>query len=283
MVLARRHGIGHATQFPQELVDIIIDALHDDTHTLKICSVVCKKWTHRCRIRLLHTITFDLTSPTLATRDTPDDVVRDKFTFFQKFLTSSPGLIRHIRSVELRNLQWRNEKWEDAFGVIASILRSLHYVERLILQNLRWYHCPGSLKDAISSLLQQPTIGHVELSAFAVRERSSLIRLLTYPTNLKVLHMKRIECRDYHRGDERTDEPTALGVRELQALYIDATHCSCLFDWLLTTKSSLNLTGLTTLHISDGCRPVFAERLLRLASPSLEHLELGIGYMFGMI
>lgn len=281
MVLARRRVIGHTTSFPQELVDLVIDFLHNDLSTLKNCSMVCKKWTHRSRIHLLYTITFDLTPSTLVARDALDDTMRNKFTLFRQFLTSAPGLKQHVRSVELRNLQWRNEQGGDAFGVLSSVLKSLHHVERLSLHNLRWYNCTEPLKDAISELLQRPTIEHLELRTFAVRERLSLKRLLTYPVNLKSLHLKRIECRDYHRGDESTNEHKAPAVRELRAFYIDATRCSCIFEWLLASKSSLNLSGLTTLHISNGCRPVFAERLLRLAGPSLERLELGIGYMFG--
>ncbi|KAF9457854.1 hypothetical protein BDZ94DRAFT_1325944 [Collybia nuda] len=280
MVLARHRDIGYATSFPQELVDLVIGFLHEDISTLKNCTIVSRKWTYKSRIHLLRTITFDLTPSALIIRHSLDDALKNKFSLLQQILTSSPNLKEYIHSVELKNLQLQNEKEGDAYEVLASILMSLLRVERFSLNNLRWYNCTESLKGAISHLLQLSTIKHVELQAFAVRERLSLMRLLTYPTNLTFLHLKRIECRDYHRGDEMVNEKQAFAVRELKAFYVDATHCSCLFDWILAPKSSLNLGGLTTLHISDGCRPNFAERLLRLAGASLEHLELGMGYVF---
>lgn len=38
-------------QLPQELVDWIIDCLHEDSATLRSCSLVCRAWLHNSRMR----------------------------------------------------------------------------------------------------------------------------------------------------------------------------------------------------------------------------------------
>ena len=44
--------------FPQEILDLIIDCLHDDLKTLKTCCVVSKRWIHRTRYHLFNHLIF---------------------------------------------------------------------------------------------------------------------------------------------------------------------------------------------------------------------------------
>ena len=51
---------------PQEIVDLIIDLLHDEPATLKACCIVSKSWIPRTRKHLFARVEFDPTSHTLA-------------------------------------------------------------------------------------------------------------------------------------------------------------------------------------------------------------------------
>ncbi|PBK93431.1 hypothetical protein ARMGADRAFT_928952, partial [Armillaria gallica] len=45
---------------PQELIDQIIDYLHDDTQTLRACSTVCRTWTQSSQRHIFCHISIDL-------------------------------------------------------------------------------------------------------------------------------------------------------------------------------------------------------------------------------
>jgi hypothetical protein len=45
--------------FPPELVERILDHLHDDAKSLQSCATVHRTWTNACRIHLFHTISID--------------------------------------------------------------------------------------------------------------------------------------------------------------------------------------------------------------------------------
>ena len=48
----------HHLEFPQELVDLIVDALSDDRIALNACSMTCRAWTYRSQFRLHRHLRF---------------------------------------------------------------------------------------------------------------------------------------------------------------------------------------------------------------------------------
>jgi len=46
------------SRLPQEMIDAIIDHLHNDKLTLKACSLVCTTWTHPARLHLFARLTL---------------------------------------------------------------------------------------------------------------------------------------------------------------------------------------------------------------------------------
>ncbi|KAH8088993.1 hypothetical protein BXZ70DRAFT_1042373 [Cristinia sonorae] len=76
---------------PQELVDIVIDNLHDDKHALKTCSLVAPHWLHSSRLHLWHDLD-------VAVSEQPRS-----FHAFDEFLKTAPVIGSYVRNVRFQH------------------------------------------------------------------------------------------------------------------------------------------------------------------------------------
>lgn len=259
---------------PQELVDAIIALHHNDSLTLINCSTVGRAWTYPSRVHLIREITFNF-APSTHVGQPAAERMKSRLASLQQCLSISPDLAQHIHSFKMQKLRWMNDQWEEAIDILIGILRPLNHIKRLSLQRIHWSKFPDPLKDAFIRLLQLPTLQQLELDAIASVDYSSFMTLLNHPPNLTVLHLYNIQFNDHHRDDSpkyQLEEP--LVVRQLRELYINVTLGSTLFNWIMSSKSSFDLTHLKRVHIFEKCATPLIDRLLRLTGGSLEHLGL---------
>ena len=59
------HEATMSSSLPPEILDLIIDHLHDEPTTLRACCLVCKPWVPRTRIHLFDRVRFSSSRPTL--------------------------------------------------------------------------------------------------------------------------------------------------------------------------------------------------------------------------
>ena len=80
-----------SSHFPQEILDLIVDFLHDEPGALKACCLVSKSWVHRTREHLFAHVEFTWTR---------------NFKLWQKtFPDPSDSPARYTRSLSIRNFE----------------------------------------------------------------------------------------------------------------------------------------------------------------------------------
>ncbi len=100
-------------QLPQELVDHIIDHLHDDKHSLTSLSIVSKSWLPPCRLHLFNSICIKRKWS-------------EPFEDFADFVDSTPGVCTYVKNLRLKG-QFRTT-------VLLRILTCLSQLRSLKLQ-----------------------------------------------------------------------------------------------------------------------------------------------------
>ena len=81
---------------PEEILDAVMDHLHDESRTLKSCCIVCKAWIHPTRRRLYNHVTFRLgcdigkwKQSFPDPKNSPAHNTRTLSVYFQKLLVAS--------------------------------------------------------------------------------------------------------------------------------------------------------------------------------------------------
>ncbi|TCD67473.1 hypothetical protein EIP91_012334 [Steccherinum ochraceum] len=121
-----------ATSIPQELVDTIIDFLHNDKLSLYNSSLVCKSWRTSAQLHLFHHVTIIVNSDSSSS-----------LRQFQEALETNLTIGTFVRSITLRGLMstppWRPDLLPLVNAPIVRILLSrLHSVQRISLESIIW-------------------------------------------------------------------------------------------------------------------------------------------------
>jgi hypothetical protein len=115
-ILIRRYFLRTAnSELPHEMIEAIIDHLHDDKSTLNACSLVCKAWTHPARLHLL-------ASPTVKWPLQPA-----VFPF-----------VRHLYICMRR----RNPSWNTTFSMLIGFNRTISLEINLLERSLNDINTP---------------------------------------------------------------------------------------------------------------------------------------------
>src|ERR1700733_3510546 len=101
-----------------ELIDRIIDFLHDDKRTLAVCSLVCRNWVPTSRLHYIESMVID-------------PITVDRLVD----LFQSPSCT--ISTVTCLEIKGETEASLDAFIAIEPWLSKLT-IRRLILRDLKW-------------------------------------------------------------------------------------------------------------------------------------------------
>ncbi|PBK65296.1 hypothetical protein ARMSODRAFT_440713 [Armillaria solidipes] len=113
---------------PQELIDIIIDYLYNDTRSLRACALVASSWSGRSQQNLFLRIA-------LAGKPWPDKrKSRTSAELFLRLIESAPHIPSFVRHLEIIE--------GDAFRSYRWLARSMPILDRILptLTNLRTFH-----------------------------------------------------------------------------------------------------------------------------------------------
>ncbi|KAF8879393.1 hypothetical protein BD779DRAFT_1676438 [Infundibulicybe gibba] len=242
-------------QFPQELIDIFLDYLSEDTNSLKNCSLVGHSWMLGSRRHLFRRVTLDLSC-----------------------VFNMPGDLDIAARVEAFTLSASQLSLGDQYAAFDSVLsciaEALRNVETFTLCDVQWLGGFSRLTSSILSMLALPSIRSVSFRRFTSSvpglEPSKLLMLAP---NLQKLHLEDVRPRLVELLPSPPPNPAAI-----QSLSLPG-HCSLAqFGWMLDVGSPFDLRELRELRLGSWVTrmdTLFVERLLRIAGASLVHLELG--------
>ena len=182
--------------FSGEIVDIIIDYLHDDFDTLKSCSLVCHAWLPASRFHLFDVVTC----------------LRGQDATLKHFLAwamSSPDATPYIRTVIIQPVSEKHTRQDDApmwlaplqpIGLmvedIGMLARSLNNLQHIVLRSV---FLSASSSFALSSL--SISSNRPSLSALSILHCSTVdynftpvYLLLSFFSEINTLEVVELKC-----------------------------------------------------------------------------------------
>ncbi|KAK0209313.1 hypothetical protein DFS33DRAFT_525981 [Desarmillaria ectypa] len=235
---------------PQELIDIIIDNLYNDTGSLRACALVSSSWSGRSQQNLFSRIT-------LAGRPWPDEPKgRTLAEVFLRLIESAPHLSKFVQHLEIIE--------GDAF-------RSDRWLARLLWRRISGIH------TSFLSASKLPDLHQVTISS--ISSVPSLDRLFTLFKGSNVADICLVNVTTGALTDtSQTYIPGSVRIPlETLSLSLDSNEVWRLSSWLADSSCVLHLTGLRKLRITivDLQEMKAASRLLEiLHMPSLEAIEI---------
>jgi len=291
---------------PQELVDYIIDHLHDDRLTLNNCSLVSRAWLPTSRLHL-----FAKVSLTVSPANTlpPTELCRR----LHLLLSTSPSLIPNIRELDIcegspgqpqtgphgaiRSTTWVTT--ERTFPQLLKLLTHLQRVEFSAQSTLHWATLPPSLQGALRHVFGLPFLTYIRLKAWSFTSFADLADLLACCHSLRGLALSATRVgtdsgevyigpivgpdspstegndSDGELETEVADEaPRRCGLEFLTLDYVDFGY---LGHWLLSKQSTVDLKCLRELRVAHFHDVTAIERVLAATGNSLEHFHLKPG------
>ncbi|KAJ7906288.1 hypothetical protein B0H13DRAFT_716833 [Mycena leptocephala] len=212
-------------EFPQELIDEILDHLADDFRSLKTCSLVCRAWVPRSRSYLFETCTL-----------VPNNVL-----FFHELL-HFPGctFLPHIRSIEASRYYWsRYERYFDAIAADVCRLTNVYALEMMLSVVVNSRNADTFFRAGFATAF--PHVTRLILTCDLEGEPAPLVDMICLFTALQELHI-----RHERSCTPLTTKPSANAVppRGLRILRLSVHFVDLILTWLLAFKQFLKVESL---------------------------------------
>ncbi|KAF8068079.1 hypothetical protein FPV67DRAFT_1171449 [Lyophyllum atratum] len=260
---------------PQELIETIVDILHDDIGSLKACAFVSRAWNHRSRIHLLHKgVVLNLQDATVGPPNF-EKATKDRVTAFQRLLSTQPAMIEHVQSFEIRNLVWRlSDEWTN---LLVEIIQALRHIRQLTFRKVRWYFISDALQKGFMATLRLPTLVSINFHKLIMSDPSTLASLLVLPPNLQDMRISKFRCTD-NSGEITIASGHGKHLHPLRSLSVDAgstiQEIPLLQSLFGEDKSPYNLKSLRHLRVSETCPSNAARLLFEVSLPTIEEFEI---------
>jgi len=237
-------------RLPHEVVDLIIDFLHNDRHTLATCAIVCRSWLPSSRYHLFSRVDLSLS---------------DIEHFAKLFKRPKSTFPSYIQSLSLAgNASSAQQRapyvgWTYLEGLDAVDSLYLRHIEREALQPL-----------AHSKLLSSfHHLTRLDIAGIFCHSFDDVLDIIcTYP-HLRELSVSAIWWQV--PGSQTFKQDLALPC--LRTLHLPSPPAP-LLEWLLARPSTLDVEALHMRRV-----PAIQSRLiglfLRRLGSSLKHLEIG--------
>ena len=239
---------------PVEVLDHIIDYLHDDIPSLASCSLVCRNWTPSTHCHLFRSIRIAGGGPA-------------RLAAFSQFLSSTPYVALHVKELHIR-------AGDGPATITTSTLNPiLKRLNRLCVLDIRCSYCQFD-DDAIPILLslRKLVMQFVEVDITPAKFMSTLARC----PRLKELDIRKSW---WAPSLILPEDSTAPVVPFLESLTLGNCRLSSLTNHLEALRSRIPMTTLTSLDIvciAPGDVGVVGG-LLRDVGSKLLHLRLRMG------
>ena len=243
---------------PQELVDQIIDFLHDDHPTLQSCTLVARTWLPSSRLHLFSKISVDVNS--------------SQFCEFLAYARSCASVPQYVRQVTLigRHAQSKPTRNPVTQAILVDLLACLPRLELLNLVSVTLDHGKGaepvsSGSGSICSLgtlkfdLKALNVLYCDTVDYSFRGLAACLGAFAHIGELRLVDVKVIDC----IGDEDFADLLGRALPPVDAL---AIH-----DGASSTNKCLRM-----LAVAPAAQCL---RSLNIASTSLralDHNQLGV-------
>lgn len=274
---------------PQELVDLILDNLHDDIPALKSCCLAARTFVNSARTHIFKKI--ELTPP-------PEPL--SSYNACQKFchlLSSSPHigplvedlcivLVGPETSFEYDSdgeyLEERHVTWVMAGRTLSLVLPLLDLKRISLIENapidwnsggeysMDWTTMGRQLKSALTNVFSSPRLEAVRLRGIVIESPCQLLSLFSEATALKEMSLSRLYFTQ--RWDQRELWPESRPWRpQLRSLLVADTQGDVFVRYIVNPR--IDLTHVSALTISTDaaeCR----NKIIQVTSGGVKHLRL---------
>ncbi|KAF8149395.1 hypothetical protein B0H34DRAFT_733595 [Crassisporium funariophilum] len=274
-------------RLPQELIDHILDHLHDDSVALNNCALVCQAWLPTSRLHLFSKISLKATSP-----HNGPAVPQERCKRLHALLVRSPEIIYNIRELEICEGSPHHHHYPDICSTtwvttertLTALFKMLTHVKRLdfsATSTLYWKILPPTFQAALWTLLSLPTLTYIRLHSWIFPDFASLASILSRCQNLKAfaLSSTNISNDSGPELDQTSPEDAVEKIKSthLEVLTLDFVTFGYLEYWLLGHRALVNISSLRELRIAHFHDAAIVEKLLLTVGPSLEHFHLKPG------
>ncbi|KAF7367303.1 hypothetical protein MSAN_00792400 [Mycena sanguinolenta] len=275
-------------RIPQELVDLIVDNLHDDIPSLKSCSLTARAFVGSAQTWLFNSV--EILPP--KSRDDQDSPCRR----FYKLLTRSPHIAPLIEELQIvlvgsetsaydaeggYYLEERHVPWVMSGRTLSLVLALLNLKRISLVENsssewngygrysMQWNKLGRSLKSALAAVFSSPRLESVCLRGIVVQSPVQLLSLFSEATSLKELSISRVYFTQV--WSERTSWPESQPWNpQLQSLLVSDVDSGPLCCYLLHPQ--IDLTRITSLTLAT--RTVEWKEKMSKAISGMTHLAL---------
>ncbi|KAK0432876.1 hypothetical protein EV421DRAFT_1910580 [Armillaria borealis] len=273
----------NAPLLPQEILDIIVDCLHDDLPSCTALSLTHRTLRDAAYTHIFENITID--RPHNGTEHCSSTAVARKF---RRFAAISPGIAKYVNEIVLRSGPAFNRTTERGYGwmydepQLPQVLLSLTNLRTILIEShdlyeddlLKWDRMPAELQSAFARVVKFPrlhTITFIGCEGYPI----SLFSVMPSLRSLNVYHSR--------AKFDQTCVPTGrASVNELSLLMF-LPYLQDHLRWITGPRSPIDTSRLTQLSLtpfltmSRQTFPVSSfhcgvDELLK-ASPNLEQLS----------
>jgi hypothetical protein len=245
------------SQLPPELIDYIIDYLHDSPSTLRTCARVCQAWVEPSRFHLFYCV--DILKPRISSRNVADSL--------SELLRRSPNIALYIREFHL-SMESRFNFQSALECILPHLLGKLTRLRKLVLLGIPFTRLWSDTRAAFRALFALPGLVHVEVRALKVRKPEHFTSLLCPP--LKRLSMDMdldkfaIRPEDLRAVDE---EVRAVELQKSSPCRLEylRSGSSMFVNWLLGAQTVVDISTIRTLD-AWNTGPPMVRLIRRLAS-----------------
>ncbi|KAJ6572302.1 hypothetical protein B0H19DRAFT_1256195 [Mycena capillaripes] len=259
---------------PQELVDIVVDNLHDDLPSLNSCSLAARTFVASARIHIFRKAEI-LPPPKPRPSQTPCQK-------FHKLLTSSPHIAPLVEELSVVLGSERHVSWITTCRTLPLVL-SLLNLKRISLTangwknagdfNMDWAKMGRQLKSALVNVFSSPRLEAVHLRGIGVESPRLLLSLFSQATSLKQLALSRLYFTQ--QRDQHEPWPESQPWRpQLQSLLLSDNGWDDLCSILVNPRIDLTaVVSLTIITESSEWRNKIIQAT-KGGSGGVEHLRL---------
>ncbi|KAF9263749.1 hypothetical protein L218DRAFT_987391 [Marasmius fiardii PR-910] len=201
-----RSKLSSISMLPQELVDQIIDHLHNDISSLKSCTLVCRAWLPTSRLHLFSKIRLDIPRTLLdehhhvSTKRNVESLVHKPCQRLHSLLKQNPGIIPHIHELTLVSGSPISSAirdghyhllWTFAEETLPLLIRTLTHLRRFEITSPQgiapWNVLPAPLSSAIKAVFSVPSLAYIRIKSWEFPNLTALSKLLRQCTRLSGL------------------------------------------------------------------------------------------------
>ncbi|KAF8664110.1 hypothetical protein AX16_000800 [Volvariella volvacea WC 439] len=268
--------------FPQEIIDLVVSFLHDDTTALISANTFSWAWHTASRAHLFSTITFAGSSNLIGAEEC-DPSLR-KYQQLSQLLDEYPDtaeLVKEVKICGAHRLQCSS--WPSIEDIVTQLLRKFTRVKTLQLNQFYIGQVSDNFLSTLLDVCLSPSLTDLSFRSVKANTYAEIMFFSTGP-GLRNLQLSWVEADPrqaprqllYDAMEQLLALPHRSGV--LHALMMESCYMEPIVDWLLHPATGYDLTNIVNLrHIYTRSQPnlvATVERLLRATGPSLIYLEM---------